>query len=537
MNRSFLYYCLLLSHITIGFSQIRENDTILLQLKKEVEIAQVDSTKVNAYLALGNYYLTSSFLEAEEIYQQAITHLENSPSILQQQRANVYGQLGVIYKRRGEYPKAMEYYLKSKQFFETLKDSSNIANLVHNIAMIHRDQKEYKKAITSFKNVIQIKRNLGEKKGEAIAYNMLGVSYRRINQLDSAEIYYKKAEQLFLEENSLENIPRVNSNLAALYHYQKKYRQSIALHQKNIAYYTKKNKQTSLFSSYYNMAKTYSMLSDYKHAFIHIDKAISIAEKLELKDKLSKAYLRKSLLSSEIGKYKQALIYYKKYKNYADSIYNITNVKKLQALELTYKFKKQQQADSIKFVTEKRNLELIKDQEQTKKQLYFLLLITTILLGILANIGVKRYYKKKNKAVVANFEKKEKELHLFTEKLLQKIQSNEQEKEENTLTKKLHIRVAEKILTKEDWYSFKEKFNKAYPLFFKKIKERGINLTNSEERLVSLEKLGLDNNQIAKVLGISLDSVFVNRYRLRKKIKAPKEISIIEFLEEREVSR
>ncbi|WP_075343865.1 helix-turn-helix transcriptional regulator [Tenacibaculum agarivorans] len=164
----------------------------------------------------------------------------------------------------------------------------------------------------------------------------------------------------------------------------------------------------------------------------------------------------------------------------------------------------------------------------------FLLISIT---GVVSYILKIRYERKKDRDKI-NFLEKEKEFEVLIHELSTKINKQEillrrQEKEliVHKRIKKLHDKIAEKILTQDDWYNFKETFNQVYPLFFKKIKEKNIHLTKSEERLVALEKLGLDNTQIAKVLGISVDSVFVNRYRLRKKIKAPNTISIVEFLE------
>ncbi|CAM1344606.1 tetratricopeptide repeat protein [Tenacibaculum amylolyticum] len=535
--RIYLYYIALFS-ITVSFGQTKVKDSIQFRLEQEVVKATSDSTKVNAYLALGDYFLTRSFAEAEDVYKQAKRHLEKSSTILPKQKANMYGQLGVIYKRKGLYPKAMEYYLKSKVLFENLKDSSNIANLDHNIAMIYRSQGEDRRAIKVFKNVAAIKHKIGDKKGEGIAYNMMGVSFRKLKQLDSALVYYKKAEKLFFEANALDQIPSVNSNLATLYYYQKEYKKSIGLHKLNIAYKKKENKLGSLNRSHYNISKNYSLLKDYKKGLKHIDTAITLARSLGLKADLSKAYLRRSWILGKMGDYKNAFKYHRLHKKISDSLYNKTNVKKLQELELTYKFNKQKLADSLNYIAEKKELELVKAKEQMQKQLYFVLFIVAVLLGILVNILLRKYYQKQREAITADFEKKEAELKSLANQLVQKIEKQEkllkkkkQEKEENTRTKKLHVTVSEKILTKDDWYNFRQKFNQVYPLFFKKIKEKGIKLTNSEERLVSLEKIGLDNNQIAKVLGISTDSVFVNRYRLRKKINAPKEISIVQFLE------
>ena len=87
-----------------------------------------------------------------------------------------------------------------------------------------------------------------------------------------------------------------------------------------------------------------------------------------------------------------------------------------------------------------------------------------------------------------------------------------------------------KILTQDDWIKFKKQFIKLYPFFFTNLKVKGILLTKSEERLLALEYLNLNSEEIANKLGISDRSVIMSRYRLRKKIKAPKNIPILEYI-------
>jgi len=87
-----------------------------------------------------------------------------------------------------------------------------------------------------------------------------------------------------------------------------------------------------------------------------------------------------------------------------------------------------------------------------------------------------------------------------------------------------------KILTQDDWIKFKKQFIKLYPFFFTNLKVKGILLTKSEERLLALEYLNLNSEEIATKLGISDRSVIMSRYRLRKKIKAPKNIPILEYI-------
>jgi tetratricopeptide (TPR) repeat protein len=527
--------------ITISYTQNKSIDSVLVRFQKEVSVAETDTIKIEALLKLGNYQIERDFKQAEKHLREALALAnKTTQQVKKEQLANLYGQLGVVYKRKGDYPLALNHYLKSETLFHQLQDSSNIANICHNIAMLHRDQRNYPKAIALFKKTIQIKEAIKDEVGTGIAYNMMGVIYRKTKRLDSALICYQKAKNIFIQKNSESNIYRTNSNLAALYHYQKKYNASIDLHLDNLVYYTKINRRSSLFSTNHNMAKTYLMLRDYDGALKHTNLALKIAMEDGLKDKVSRAYLRRSYINGEAKKYKQAYEDYKLYKRYSDSIYNKENVKKIQALELNYKFNQEKLTDSLEFAREKRELDIIAQSETSKKQLYLILFLITLIGGVIITYLIRRLYKNREQIALKELEENKKELNTFTKRLLEKRKEHEilsielkqlkTEVGEQSIDK-LQDLIASKILTKQDWLDFKQKFNAVHPTFFLDISKDDYKFTTSEERLIALEKLGLKSNEIANMLGISFDSVVMNRYRLRKKLNAPKDISILEFLE------
>lgn len=535
-------YLFITVYFIIFFSSAQEKDSLLIHLEKQLHSSRQDTTKVNAMLKLGSYQLDHDIKQAENILKNALALMNNTKQTIKtEQLATLYGQLGVVYKRKGDYPLALKHYLKSKTYYEQLNDTSNVANIYHNMAMLHRDQRNYSKAILLFRKAIKLKRTLKEEKGIAIAYNMLGVVYRKNRQLDSALIYYNKAKSIFTRINNKTELYRVNSNLAALYHYQKKYQTSIDLHLDNIKYYEKENRRTSLFSSNYNIAKTYSLVENYNKALKHLDKALSIAIEDSLKDKIARAYLRKSFINATKGNYKLAYESHIKYKKYSDSVYNKENIEKIKAIELNHKFDKEKLSDSLKFEREKKELELINTSEKSRKQLYFILFLLSVIAAIAIGILIKKSYKNKVDLAKHQLLKKQQELKVVYSTNAKK--SKEQEilaAQHEQLIKELGEKVAvtnlqeligSKILTKQDWFNFKQKFSLLYPNFYKNISKQGYKLTNSEERLITLEKLGLKSDEIANMLGISFDSVVMNRYRLRKKLNAPNDISILEFLE------
>ena len=72
---------------------------------------------------------------------------------------------------------------------------------------------------------------------------------------------------------------------------------------------------------------------------------------------------------------------------------------------------------------------------------------------------------------------------------------------------------------KDDWKFFEEAFNNADKDFLKKVKSTHPTLTNNDLRLCAYLRLNLSSKDIAPLLNISLSSVEIKRYRLRKKMQ------------------
>jgi DNA-binding CsgD family transcriptional regulator len=75
------------------------------------------------------------------------------------------------------------------------------------------------------------------------------------------------------------------------------------------------------------------------------------------------------------------------------------------------------------------------------------------------------------------------------------------------------------ILTEEDWVKFKLLFEKIYPAFLVDLKEKVPDITIAELRMAALTRLRLTTNQIASILGISPNSVYKTKQRLRQRLR------------------
>lgn len=93
------------------------------------------------------------------------------------------------------------------------------------------------------------------------------------------------------------------------------------------------------------------------------------------------------------------------------------------------------------------------------------------------------------------------------------------------------IRTINNNITEEDsWKIFKEAFDNADKDFLKRIKQLHPLLTPNDLRLCAYLRLNLSSKEIAPLFNISVRSVEIKRYRLRKKMDLQHEIGLVEYI-------
>ncbi|WP_456315212.1 triple tyrosine motif-containing protein [Pseudomonas shirazensis] len=93
------------------------------------------------------------------------------------------------------------------------------------------------------------------------------------------------------------------------------------------------------------------------------------------------------------------------------------------------------------------------------------------------------------------------------------------------------IRTINDNITEEDsWKVFKEAFDNADKDFLKRIKQLHPLLTPNDLRLCAYLRLNLSSKEIAPLFNISVRSVEIKRYRLRKKMDLQHEIGLVEYI-------
>ena len=111
-----------------------------------------------------------------------------------------------------------------------------------------------------------------------------------------------------------------------------------------------------------------------------------------------------------------------------------------------------------------------------------------------------------------------------------KADLNKNSDDGNRSIKSVISTINKNITEGDSWSVFKEAFDNADKDFLKKIKVAHPSLTPNDLRLCAYLRLNLSSKEVAPLLNISVRSVEIKRYRLRKKMELTHEQGLVEYI-------
>lgn len=100
-----------------------------------------------------------------------------------------------------------------------------------------------------------------------------------------------------------------------------------------------------------------------------------------------------------------------------------------------------------------------------------------------------------------------------------------------TRLRKLSEMIRENITHDTDWQKFQNNFDLVYDDFLKRLAIQFRDLSVSDKRMCAYLRMGLSSKDIAPLLGMTVRSVEMTRYRLRRKLDLPREENLTDFLQ------
>lgn len=495
-----------------------------------------------AHLLLKRAGLKSSELD----YHNAIGDFDKAAALFLEAKdsifsADAYFFSGQASSNSGDFITAIEKYEKAKDLYEILKDYNYMFSVAGESLLLYR--RIGLRDIANEKTSVELEKAKALKANFFVGFCYLSLAEEALKDqqlqvakqyLDSSEAYNKYNKDITTVSSrgmqykavllrsllAEKNMKAADSVYGELLEVEKKIRNKYLLSS------VKPDKVKYLLEKK-RYREALSLLGDYKG--VSSNSGVENLYGIEVEKLLGEIY-------EKLNNPNKALEHQKNYNQLRDSVNKQTLLNAF-AFHQTRFETAEKEKELIKKEAAITELEKDKELASSKRNTLVAILFSVILVAV----GIFWWERRKKKELKRALDRNTKELTTYTQQLLerskeqQSLKNQLEELKEQVTEKNIVDTVQEllssKILTKDDWYVFKDKFVKVHPSFFGNIKSKGYKLTKAEERLVALEKLGLDNQEIANILGISVESIFISRYRLRKKIKAPKEISLVEYLD------
>jgi DNA-binding CsgD family transcriptional regulator len=359
-------------------------------------------------------------------------------------------------------------------------------------------------------------------------WNTIGLCWQKLGMYDSAFFSYNIAMKMAKETNS--NIWKsiIGGNMGQVYFLQKKYALAKPLLELDYAVSKAYGEMNSAVNSLQWAARINLIEGKKDSALAQVQEAMLL---LREENSASYFYYYANLCSATadvyraFGNYDSADRYSQLYNHVHDSLERSAATSRLEIARI--------KLDNIQNALAIKNLHKEKETEKTKRNfiLAFIVMFAAIVILVLNRQRLKSIHQQQlalQEKVVAQAEvvSAREQLNMFKqniiektdliEKLQQQVHNRETSDEQVEIINELSRQT---ILTEEDWDKFKSLFEKIYPGFLIKLKEKAPDITVAEQRMAALTRLHLTSKQIASMLGISVDSVHKSRQRLRQRLQ------------------
>ena len=408
--------------------------------------------------------------------------------------------------------------------------------------------RDYQKSLQYTKAAIQRETDTSKasKRINLGRHNTVALCYQRMAKYDSAFFHYSIA--IKMAENSKDTVWKaiLSGNIGQIYYLQGKYDLAKPLLFFDYTVGKVNDEQGSAANTLQWIARISLAEGKRDTAFMQIKEALYLVEQ---KRDQSTQYYRQNIYAAAtevyraLGNTDSTLKYAALYSGLHDSLERAIADSRVEMSLI--KLGNIQNALAVK--------NLVKEKEAVAQQRNLIVLLI-MLLGTIALLLYNRQQQKlkhrqkmmlqekriaESKMEIAEAERRaaNEQLDMFTqnvieksqliEKLEQQLQTNRSNNGQEDIIREL---TQQTILTEADWGKFKSLFETIYPGFFSKLKQKSGDITLAELRMSALIRLQLQPKQMAALLGISLNSVYKTKQRLRLRFKQGSDEEVESFI-------
>ncbi|MDZ4664257.1 MAG: tetratricopeptide repeat protein [Bacteroidota bacterium] len=237
----------------------------------------------------------------------------------QKHLAKAYNLLGVLYYRKGDLKKALNFHKKALSIRESINDIIGIAFSETNLGNVYTDLHKNEMAERCYLHALKINHELGNEKQKGNCYINIGVLKMDDKKLEESQNYFLNAYKIAKATMDYELEAMCLNNLAVINIANKNYESAIGNCLDAIKANEIMGNEMDKTDSYINLARAYYRLNDEKNWEFYVNKADSLCRAFDYIDAKCKLLLLKSGIAE--GKDAVLALYcFKAYLSLKDSI-------------------------------------------------------------------------------------------------------------------------------------------------------------------------------------------------------------------------
>lgn len=457
--------------------------------------------------------------------------------------------LGVVSFYKSEFDKTALYYNQSLRLAEKIHDKTRINTNLLNLGLLYDTQKAFAKAKLYIRRALKNYEAANDLDGMASAWQGLGTTLFNEQLFDSSLIAHQNALNIYENLGKLDGLAHELCNIADIFVQQKQFEKAKEYYLKSVAIRKENGDKHGLILSYTGLANTNYSEGHTSRAQLYFDSALVLSRQVGSPMRTAEVYMFISDFHAGNKNYQAAYDALKHYSLAKDTLLSSEKTRLVHELEAQYENEKKEQD-----LQNKQNE--IRYLKKSNRLFTWLLILSGLvaLLIVLLLINRSRQIRRRSQEVLqlekkdhelVQAKKKELEMELeFKKKELTQLALHISSQNEflvsfkNSLKeasgerdlKTLERELESKIVLDKQREAFEMNIDLIHQDFFRKLKERFPTLTENEKKLCAMLRLNLSSKEIASIQNISVKSVEMNRYRLRKKIHLAAEEELVSFL-------
>ncbi|WP_218779811.1 tetratricopeptide repeat protein [Hymenobacter crusticola] len=472
-------------------------------------------------------------------------------------------EMGRVCYHLGHYPQSFDFYRKATTLFRKLEKPAQLAATLNSLGTLYYANKQPVQARQQYKQALLLYQQTTDANGLAVTYGKLGHLCEKQHRYDSAFYYQRQAMRYYQQVHNKAGRAKIAENMGSIFEDLARYDSAHFYFQQALQLSEQSGDEIGRIEILNNLGDVLRKTGSYAAGLQVTRQALALALKTGEHHQLSGAYNDLAKTFSLLGQHDSAYYYAAWSRKYQAAIYSATTNQQLTLLQTLY------------------NLEH-KDQEiaQLNNARYVNRLIVGgvvgmgLLLVLLSSVIISRQRLKirneqalseqnqrmheaqqelmrielRNKQLEEESLKQElalrsRELSTHTLHVIQKNQLledlrsqldelvREDKRDQKKQLKQLLHQISQGFHHDQHWEEFRTTFEQVHQPFFDNLQQHCNTLTAGERRLVALLKMNLTSQDIATSLGVSLDSLRVMRYRLRKRLNLASGENLTAFLQ------